>query len=92
MKVRTQKELLEVMLANIGRFRSGLCSLNSELLRWGIITSDEHSIIHAYIKANRPSKFSSLGALRCRNSIFYWPEYKVKYRVKWLKQHIKKLS
>jgi hypothetical protein len=92
MKVRTEKELLEVMLANIVRLRSGLCSLNSELHRWGIITVDEHAIISKYIRYNRPSIFSSWSAFWNAGGHFYWTPDEVEHRVKWLKQHIKKLS
>jgi hypothetical protein len=92
MKVRTQKELLEVMLTNIGSLRSGLCFLSSELFTQGIITFDEHIVIGNYIKYNKPSIFSSWNAFWNAGSRFYWTRGDVEPRVKWLKQHIKKLS
>jgi hypothetical protein len=92
MKVRTQKELLEVMLANIGSLRSGLCFLNGELFTQRIINYQEHVIINGYIRNNKPSMFSSWNAFINSNSGFYWSRGDVKPRIKWLKQHIKKLS
>jgi hypothetical protein len=92
MKVRTEKELLEVMLEHIRMATAGLCFLNDQLFTRRIITDDEHAIIHKYIKNNRPSKFSSLNALWCSNTRWYWTRGTVRYRVKWLKHHIKKLS
>ena len=92
MKVRTQKELLEVMLANIGSLRSGLCFLSGELFTQGIITFDEHIVMGNYIKYNKPSIFSSWNAFWNADRRFYWSRGDVEPRVKWLKQHIKKLS
>jgi hypothetical protein len=92
MKVRTQKELLEVMLTNIGSLRSGLCFLSSELFTQGIITFDEHIVMRNYIKYHKPSIFSSWNAFWNAGSGFYWSRGDVEPRVKWLKQHIKKLS
>ena len=94
MKVRTQKELLEVMLANIGSLRSGLCFLSSELFTQGIITFDEHIVMGNYIKYHKPSIFSSWNAFihDCSRSPYYWSRGDVEPRIKWLKQHIKKLS
>ena len=92
MNTRTEKELLEVMLERIRIATTGLCHFNDQLYIRGIITNNEHTIISDYIKNNRPSKFSSWNAYcNCRSN-WYWTSGKVKYRIKWLKQHIKKLS
>ena len=92
MQTRTEKELLEVMLERIRMATAGLCHLNDQLFTRRIITDEEHAIIHKYIKNNRPSPFSSLNALWCSNSRWYWTSGSVKHRIKWLKHHIKKLS
>jgi hypothetical protein len=92
MQTRTEKELLEVMLTNIHILKGGLCFFNDQLYSRRLITDDEHAIIHKYIKNNRPSKFSSLNALWCSNTRWYWTRGTVKHRIKWLKHHIKKLS
>jgi len=89
---RTEKELLELMLVNIHLLAGGLCYLNDQLYCRGLLNDAEHSIVHRYIKHNRPSAFSSLNALVCCDSDWYWPKGKVTPRVKWLKKHIKKLS
>jgi hypothetical protein len=92
MKTRTEKELLEVMLEHIRMATAGLCFLNDQLFTRRIITDEEHKVIYAYIKNNRPSKFSSWNAFRKRYSLWYWTSGKVEYRIKWLQHHIKKLS
>lgn len=45
-----------------------------------------------YIAANRPNPFSSIGAFLHEDSAYYWPKGWKKPRIKWIKQHIKKLS
>lgn len=92
MQTRTEKELLELMLAKKQLITAGLCALNNELFNRRLITDIEYELIQRYVKGNRPSPFSSLSALRCSNSLWYWPRGKVTPRVKWIKKHIKKLS
>lgn len=90
--MRTEKQLLELMLANIHLFSIGLCYHNDRLHCRGLITTDEHYLIYQYIKTNRPSKFSSWNAFWNCNNLFYWTPGDVEHRVKWLNKHIKKLS
>lgn len=90
--MRTEKQLLEVMLSNMHLLLGGLCYLNDRLYTHKLITDDEHAVIYRYIRDNRPSKFSSWNAFWNRNKLFYWTRGNVKHRVKWLNKHIKKLS
>ena len=90
--MRTEKQLLEVMLANIHLLCGGLCWLNDRLYTHKLITDDKHAVIHKYIRYNRPSMFSSWNAFWNCGSRVYWSPDNVEHRVKWLNKHIKKLS
>lgn len=90
--MRTEKQLLELMLSNIHLFYGGLCYFNDRLRCRDLITDDEHNVIHKYIRYNRPSKFSSWNAFWNCNNLFYWTPGDVEHRVKWLNKHINKLS
>jgi hypothetical protein len=90
--MRTEKQLLEVMLSNIHQLLGGLCYLNDRLYSQRIITSQEHAVISRYIRYNRPSMFSSWNAFENWGGRFYWSIDNIEHRVKWLNKHIKKLS
>ena len=92
MKTRTEKELLELMLSYIDIGVIGLCHLNETLYNKRIITTDEHNVIRAYIQNNRPSLLSSWNAFCNGGKRSYWTLGKHKHRIKWLNQHINKLS
>jgi hypothetical protein len=92
--MRTTKELLELMLERQDKFRLGLCIWNQELRLCNIISSHEYSHLKNYIRNNKPSIFSSWD---CFNQSFYatrfyWKSSNINPRIKWIKQHIKKLS
>jgi hypothetical protein len=90
--MRSVKELLEVLLKNQQHFTFGLCSWFRKLYFCDIISSEESILLDNYIKEHRPSKYSSIGAWKTRNSNWYWPTRKIAPRLKWINQHIKKLS
>jgi hypothetical protein len=89
--MRTEKELLQLMLERQDKFSTTLCALNGSMFHDDIITYSEYLILHSYIKNNRPSKFSSLSAFRNRNNIFYWELGNIKQRIKWINKQIEKL-
>ena len=88
---RTIKELLQLMLDNVNLIEDGLCGLQTKLRCFDIITAEERFLIHNYIDHNRPSKFSSIDAFKNRGSLFYWERGAKEPRIKWLKNHIKKI-
>lgn len=93
--MRTVKELLELMLANKKHFRSGLC-IWSKFLCCGedIISDKEHTLLYEYIKNNPPKNdiIDKIYNIKNDSSMYYWTFDKLYPRVRWIKQHIKKLN
>jgi hypothetical protein len=93
MKERSIKELLQLMLDNQHCFDEGLCKWASKLYPVGIITLAEFFILLNYIRANKPSMFSSFERLKWSFSRkYYWKPGNIVPRIKWLQYHIKKNS
>ena len=88
-KERSIKELLQVMLDNQQFFDAGLCLWALHLQTRIIITWEETQKVLSYIKANRPSKWSSRAAFKYRNSEYFWTIGDIEPRLKWLEKHIK---
>jgi hypothetical protein len=89
--MRTEKELLKLMLERQDQFAKGLC-LWVTLLNWsGIITYDECCLLEEYIHNNRPSMFSSLSAFKNRRGYYYWNKGDITPRIKWINKQIEKL-
>jgi hypothetical protein len=89
--MRTEKELLQLMLERQDQFAKGLC-IWIDLLNWsGIITYDELKLLLDYIDHNRPSKFSSLSAFKNRRGKYYWNKGDITPRIKWINKQIEKL-
>jgi hypothetical protein len=88
---RTIKELLQLMLEHQELFVSGLCQWTYALEYMYLITSDEKIILRYFINHNRPSKYSSIGAFKNRDRMFYWKSGNIKPRIKWIKKHIARL-
>ncbi len=86
--MRTIKELLQVMLDN-QPYTAGLCHWISRLAQLDIITTEEFWELSYYIRLNRPSRYSSLKAYKNRHKSYYWPQYDLEPRIKWIKKHIK---
>jgi hypothetical protein len=83
--MKTTKELLELMLANINLMGDfGLCALISELYWSKKISLEEYFAMSLYIKKYRPNN------LRTHfNTRFYWIIGRKYPRIKWLKKQIK---
>lgn len=93
METRTVKELLQVMLDNKHYFKRYLCLLVSDLYYvHHKITHIEVDVLIEYINTNRPSKYDSYDAFCNRKYRYYWTPGNIKPRIKWMKQHINKLS
>ena len=92
--MRTTKELLEILKDNlsiIGNSCSGLCFLAGDLHWRYVISLEEYVVLRSYIKNNRPGRFSSIAALLCYTSPFFWPRGWKYPRRRWLKKQINKL-
>lgn len=93
--MRPIKELLQLMLDNPQCFQyhpTGLCQWVYEMCNDALVNRVERDKVHAYIKQNRPNKYSSLGAFTHSHRNYYWKPGRIEPRIKWLNQHIKKLS
>ena len=78
--------LLRLILSAISNTtRRCLCSYVLWLHFDGIISFKEHETLLKYIEDNKPT----LGKLRSIWSLYYWPVYNKKPRIRWLKKHIK---
>jgi hypothetical protein len=98
-ETRTTKQLLQVMLENVGFISidecHGLCALVCKLIRDEQINNREWHLLYDFIDGNRPSMFSSFEAFRhsqLEDEGFYWDRGKAAPRIKWLKKHIKRLG
>ena len=87
--MRTIKELLQIMLDRQDLFPAGLCSWAINMHHFDIITYEERIALMSYIRANRPSKYSSISAFIHKDSLFYWSYNDISPRIKWIKKHIK---
>lgn len=79
------KEILEILLNNIDRLKTGLCGLAYVLYFSEKINLDQYDEFCLYIKKNRPINFRSLV-----RDLYYWEIGDKKPRIKWLKKHIKR--
>jgi hypothetical protein len=83
--MRTTKELLEIMLENIGKLNTGLCRLVRQLQSERIITHEEANHLLNYIFKNKPFNLTTIMS----DSFYYWDCGKQKPRRRWLKRHIR---
>jgi hypothetical protein len=84
--MRTNKELLELMLENQQYFEDGLCGWIFTIRLWDRITTEEYYELKKYLSQNKPITFHRIF------SAFWWKRGDIKPRIKWIKRHIKKLS
>ena len=86
--MRTNKEILKLLLENIDRLRTGLCGLANKL---ETITYHEYWNITTYITTHRPKKGSKLygHGPDTGNDEYYWKKGDKESRARWLKYHIK---
>ena len=80
--MRTNKELLQLLLDNIDRLQFGLCHLVNTLRIREEITNKEYEHLHKIINCNPPAIRTSFS--------YYWPIGRQEPRIKWLEQQIKK--
>lgn len=92
--MRSIKELLELMLENKKLFERGLCRWSSNLLNDNIMSDDEYISLRQYINRNHPKNDFIDKVFRvCRkNDLYYWTAGLLYPRVRWIKEHIKKLE
>jgi len=86
MKIRTIKELLELILNYPQHFIGGLCIWISNLYIINIINLDERNLLLKYVENNKPSV---LHKFIYAEGNFWWKYNKIEPRIKWIKKHIK---
>ena len=86
--MRTEKELLQVLLDNMDKFETGLCLLSGALQRGKIITMTEEFSIFRYIEGNAPKMNYNKVIL----SVYKWPKGEKQPRIDWLNEQIQKLQ
>jgi len=81
--MRTEKELLQLLLDNIDKLETGLCYLTYFLWVYhNSISYDEKQKITLYIELKAPKK---------RKDCFHWKPNEKQPRIEWLKSQIEKL-
>jgi hypothetical protein len=85
--MKSNKEILELMLENQHLFKAGLCQWAFDTCIKNNISMKEYDNIDWYIYKNRPMNLRTLF-----NTTYYWYPRDKSPRIKWIKKHIKKLS
>ena len=85
--MKSNKEILELMLENQHLFREGLCQWAFDTCVRNGLNAEAYNNIDWYIYKNRPINLRTLF-----NTTYYWDPRNKSPRIKWIKKHIKKLS
>ncbi len=94
-KIRSNKELGEVMLNNNHLFKSGLCNWINKLILNDLITHEEFEKLDYLICNNRPTKkllnyIYNPDKIKDSDSCFYWKENEILPRIKWINKYLLK--
>ncbi len=84
--MRTEKELLQVLLDNMDKFETGLCLLVQDLYELKLININELKLINVRIR-NIPDRYDKEG----NKYAYKWVVYQKQPRIDWLKEQINKL-
>lgn len=93
--MKTDKELLQIMLDNKQHFCYGLCYWAANLYYYDILTEDEYFRLDHYISENLPTftwykllhpLITTIGTGYC------WEKDNIAPRIKWIEAQIKKLE
>lgn len=79
--MRTKKELLQILLDNIGRLKTGLCLLASNLMQADVVTLEEWNVISNHISDYWFYANTKVGG-------YYWEKGNKEIRAEWLKEQI----
>lgn len=83
-KVRSEKELWQVVLDNQQEFCNGICLWIVFLEIEGIITTKEHDVLLMSIK--------NLNPILKKSDIYLWECSKIQPRIEWIENRIKQLE
>lgn len=91
--MKTEKELLHLILDNKHLFIMGLCHCVYKLLEKDIIDDEEFYMLKAFIDDNRKTPILSISDWWYkRNDCYYWKKNKITPRINWIKYQIKRLN
>jgi len=82
--MRSIKTLLELLLDNQQFFCTGLCSWIKSLYSCGFINLGEYNLLIDYLEIHKPNLEQNK-----KKRLYWWPMCVLKYRVKWIEEHIK---
>jgi len=93
--MRSTKELLQILLDHIEELlylggNLGLCDLTGALGSRNIISTEESFHLWGYIQTHRPINLHYIMSA-FHDDQYFWKAGRIKPRIKWLKQQIKKL-
>ncbi len=89
--MRSERELLSIVLEHIEELKEGLCMLTGDLCSSGVITFEEAIVIDRYVEKHGPAaKFEDLHGYGL--VVFQWEPGEKASRAAWLKKEIKKLK
>ena len=86
--MRSEKELLQVLLDNMDYFQTGLCRVITHLYLVDQIKYNELYLVRKYIRKNAPEMYDESGCL----SVFNWVKGEKQPRIDWLNEQIQKLQ
>lgn len=89
--MKTDKELLQIMLDNKQHFCYGLCYWADTLYFHDILTEDEYFRLDHYISENLPT-FTWYKLLHPFEVAYCWEKDDIAPRIKWIEAQIKKLE
>ena len=87
--MRTDKELLELVLEHSGMIKSGICICLFNMLVADIICYGEYSRLYEFIHKHRPKPNEKFYCDKYGE--YFWKRGDKKIRVKWLKYQIEQL-
>ena len=89
--MKSDKELLQIMLDNKQHFCYDLFHWAANLYYYDIITESEYIRLDTYIFKNEP-KFTWYRFFHPWDTIYRWPKDDINPRIKWIETQLKKLK
>lgn len=91
MSMKTDRELLQIMLDNEQHFCYGLCYWAVNLYYHDILSEDEYHKLDSYILENLP-RFTWYKIFHQFENGYCWKKDDIAPRIKWIKAQLKKLE
>jgi len=82
--MRTEKELLELMLQYQVYFQTGMCNWVERFYAFDLIDESEYKLLYNYIQNHEPEETNDI--------LYWWPVGELQPRIDWINEQIKLLS